>query len=404
MKPEISSDLRLSDIIYHYPETRAVFTAHGLGALVSGDGLRALAPFLTLGAALRSRNMDSGAFIKLLSEAVPTEARLEAPGLEAYGRQGELSLLALMPCGIKMPFSRAVTGFLGELEREQGLSIRHAVEGNLNQEISYYSYINTIESVAELPDIVFSADFNSFYGRRFYDRFVATGQMGGYGSFAPGRAFEEARIPDPLGQYTILGVNPLVVVANLEQVGDRPLPTCWEDVLDPMWKGSLTIRGGDNFFCHAVLLPTYKRFGEEGLLALAANVFRGLHPAQMVHQMDTNGPGALYVMPEFFAHRVSHKERIKILWPEDGALASPVTLQVKPDRVEALKPVLDYLTGKELARVLAGARFPVPHGDIEGEVQEKPLLWLGWDYLRENDLAALNAEIDRIFMPAVGAV
>jgi ABC-type Fe3+ transport system substrate-binding protein len=168
-----------------------------------------------------------------------------------------------------------------------------------------------------------------------------------------------------------------------------------------MWKKDLTLRGGDNFFCHAVLLPTHQQFGAEGLEKLAANVLAGLHPAQMVHQIDTGGPGALYVMPEFFAHRVSRQERIKIIWPEDGALASPVTLQVKPARIEALKPVLDYLTGKELARVLAGARFPVPHEDVDGEVQEKPLRWLGWEYLRENDLAELNAEIDRIFLPAV---
>jgi hypothetical protein len=43
----------------------------------------------------------------------------------------------------------------------------------------------------------------------------------------------------------------------------------------------------------------------------------------------------------------------------------------------------------------------VPHEDVDGEVQEKPLRWLGWEYLRENDLAELNAEIDRIFLPAV---
>jgi ABC-type Fe3+ transport system substrate-binding protein len=346
--------------------------------------------------------MDAGRFLGLLAAALPETSKLEAPGLEAYHSQGDLSLLALMPCGLKMPFSRAVSGFLDDLKREQGLALRYAVEGNLNQEISYYSYIHTIETVDELPDIIFSADFNSFYGRRFYERFVATGQVTGYGSFSPGPAFRDAGILDPLGEYTVLGVNPLVMVANLDEVGDRPLPTCWEDVLDPMWKKGLTLRGGDNFFCHAVLLPTYQRFGAGGLEKLAANVLTGFHPAQMVHQIDTGGPGALYVMPEFFAHRVSRQERIKIIWPEDGALASPVTLQVKPSRIEALKPVLDYLTGKDLARVMAGARFPVPHGDIGGEVQEKPLRWLGWEYLRAHDLSELNAEIDRIFLPAVG--
>jgi hypothetical protein len=106
MKPELSTDLKLSEIITHYPETRSVFSAHGLGVLVSPDGLRALAPFLTLGAALRSRQMDADRFLGLLAAALPETSKLEAPGLEAYHSQGDLSLLALMPCGLKMPLSR----------------------------------------------------------------------------------------------------------------------------------------------------------------------------------------------------------------------------------------------------------------------------------------------------------
>ncbi len=355
-----------------------------------------------LSAALRIRGIDIPRFLSLLREAAgPTDVRLDAPGLETVAHQGNLTLLALMPCGLKMPFSRAVTAVLEQLRREQNLSIRYAVEGNLNQEISYYNYIDTIETADELPDIIVSADFNAFYGRRFNERFVATGHFTGYGRFDPGRNFIEAGIVDPRGEYAVLGVNPLVVVANLDEVRGRPLPVRWEDVLDPQWKKSLMLRGGKDFFCHAVLLPTYQKFGTVGLKQLAANVLRGLHPAQMVSRIDSGALGALYVMPEFFAQRIKNQTRIQIIWPEDGALASPVTLQVKTSRIEALQPVLDYLTGNELARILVGARFPVPHADIDGEVQDRPLRWLGWDYLRHHDLPALNAEIDRIFLPKV---
>ena len=164
-------------------------------------------------------------------------------------------------------------------------------------------------------------------------------------------------------------------------------------------KKSLIIRGGDGFYCHAVLLPTFKDFGNKGLKALAGNVLEGLHPAQMVNRIDNNGPGALYVMPAFFADRIRHQERIKVIWPDDGALASPVILQVKPEKKEALKPVLDYLVGSQLAQILAGAGFPVPHAEVAAAVQEKPLKWLGWDFLRQHDLPALNIEIDKVFMP-----
>ena len=404
MKPVLTPALKIADIIKHYPETKEVFIAHGLDVLVSQDGLRALSPFLTLGTALRSRFIAVPGFMQLLEEAVGQEGALEAPGLGDITKQGDLTLLALMPCGLKMPFSRAISALLEDVRRQHNLKVTYAVEGNLNQELSYYAYVERIESVDELPDIIVSADFNTFFGRRFYEKFVATGQMRGYGNYTPNAYYRDAGIVEPKGEYSVLGVNPLVMVANLDEVGDRPLPVCWKDLLDPMWKNSVTLRGGNGFFCHAVLLPTFQRYGAEGLRQLGDNVLRGLHPAQMIKHIDNGASGAIYVMPEFFAHRAQRQERIRIIWPEDGALASPVTLQVKSSKVEELQPILDYLTGKELARVLVGARFPVPHGDIEGEVQNKPLMWLGWDYLRRDDLMTLNREIDSIFLPRVQTV
>ncbi len=402
MQPVLTNDMKVADIIKIYPSTKAVFIAHGLDNLVSEDGLRVLAPFLTVGTALKSRFIAELPFMKLLAEAAEQETEIEAPGLEDITRQGELKLLALMPCGLKMPFSRAITAFLKTARRDHGLDITYAVEGNLNQELSYYSYVERIDDIDELPDIIVSADFNTFYGRRFYEKFVANGLMCGYGSYSPNKHYTAAGIVEPEGQYSVLGVNPLVMVANLDKVGDRPLPVCWQDLLDPMWTRDVTLRGGNGFFCHAVLLPTYQRYGSKGLQQLGDNVLRGLHPAQMIKHIDGGSPGAIYVMPEFFAHRARRQDRIRIIWPDDGALASPVTLQVKASKVKELQPVLDYLTGKELARVLAGARFPVPHREIEGDVQEKPLMWLGWDYLRRDDLLDTNRAIDSIFMPRVG--
>lgn len=396
-KAEIDPAMKVADIVRQWPGTREVFQANGLGALVSEDGLRALAPFLSLGTALRSRFMNLDTFTSLLQSAIDPVLSQESPGLESLDGQRDLTLLGLMPCGLKMPFSRAFADFMTRVELDG--PIQFAVEGNLNQELSYYSYVHTIEDPDELPDIIVSSDFNVFFSHWFHDRFVAPGHFTGYGGFQPGVRFMEAGIPDPKGEYTILCVNPLVMVVNLDQLDNRPLPRTWADILDPVWEKSLTIRGGDQFFCHAVLLPVFQQFGPEGLRALAANVARGLHPSQMVSRMDKNSDGAIYIMPEFFAQRVRHQERIKIIWPEDGALASPVTLQVKPGRIPELKPVLDYLTGHGLASTLAHARFPVPHAGIQADVQTRPLRWLGWDYLRQNDLIDLNRQIDEIFMP-----
>jgi ABC-type Fe3+ transport system substrate-binding protein len=398
MKPVLAPDLKIAEIVQHYPECAAVFQAQGLAPLVSEEGLRVLAPFLTLGTALRGRNIDEYTFLALLEAACEPAAPVEAQGLDDYDRQGELTLLALMPCGLKVPFGRALGEFLERLKAEENVEIRYAVEGNVNQELSYYRYIDRLKHIDELPDIIVSADFNAFYGKDFYHRFVEKGELTGYGEFDPEVAYASAGILDPEGEYSVIGINPLVIVANLDELGERPLPTCWADIIDPMWQASVTLRGNDQFFCHAVLLPIWREHGAAGLEALAENVLRGQHPSQMVKKIDSGASGALYVMPEFFAHRIKHKERIAIIWPEDGALASPVTMQVKKTKVEQLKPVLDFLSGPQLAQALSGARFPVPHRQVESEVQGRPLKWLGWDLLRGRDLLEINAEIDEIFL------
>jgi ABC-type Fe3+ transport system substrate-binding protein len=397
MSVPIHADLKIADLITTYPETQSVFRAHGLGVLVSEDGLRALGPFLTLKTALRSRSMDVDGFVRMLQEAVHVDAPLEAPGLNSIKSQAGLSLLALMPCGLKVPFSREMAGFMERL-RQGGLDVSYAVEGNLNQELSYYTYVPTLKTEDELPDIIVSSDFNTFYARDFRERFVETGAFTGYGDIPPGSSYAAAGVMDPLNQYTILGVNPLVMVVNTDQLAGRPLPETWEDLLHPRWQGSITLRGSRDFFCHAVLLPIWQRHGDDGLRSLADNVRQGLHPSQMVKQIDANAPGAIYVMPEFFAHRVKNKERIHIAWPADGALASPVTLQVKASRARDLRPLLDYLTSVQLAQIMVGARFPVPHAQVKSEVQDKPLLWPGWDFLRENDLLEVNRAIDAVFL------
>lgn len=204
----------------------------------------------------------------------------------------------------------------------------------------------------------------------------------------------------------MLTVNPLIIVADLTRVGNRPLPRCWTDLLDPIWNNSITLRGDRQFFCHAVLLPFFKEHGPAAMTALAHNVLRGQHPAQMVKEAGADRPdgAALYVMPDFFAHKIARQERVRIIWPEDGGLISPVTMLVKKSRATELKPITDFLTGPDLAKVFAGAWFPTLHPEVTNALPPQARLkWLGWDYLRNNDLAELNAAIDEIFLPVVRA-
>lgn len=402
MAATIHSEMRIADLMEAHPQSGEVFAAYGLEALVEEEALRLLAPFLTLGTALRTRAIPIDKFMQDLQRHLKEDVPLEAPGLHEIPDAGKLTLLGLLPCGLKVPFAKAVTSFFQGYRAGDNPAVTYAVEGNVNQELSYYKFVDQIESIDELPDIIVSSDFNAFFFRRFRERFIEKGCFVDVLPPALHPSFDGTGILDPLGQFTMLTVNPLVVVADLQRVGDRPLPQGWADLLDPMWRRSITLRGDPQFFCHAVLLPFFKDHGAAAIAALARNVLRGQHPAQMVKEAGADRPdgAALYVMPDFFAHKIARQEKVRIIWPEEGGLISPVTMLVKKERADQLRAVTDYLTGAELAEVFAGAWFPSPHPTANNALPKGARLkWLGWDYLRQNDLGEVNAAIDEIFLP-----
>jgi len=392
----------LSEVMAICPATRELFAMHGLEELVSEENMRAIAPFVTLETALQTHGIAVERFLSMLEEASRSnDTALDVPGFTEGGRCAE-TLMALMPCGLKVPFSRDLAAFMNSLQGIGKAGIGCSVESNLNHEVSYYPYVSHLESIDELPDIVISSDFNSFYHSRFYDRFVRPGHFANITDCKPSALFADAGIPDPEGIYTMLCVNPLIIVADLQSLNGRALPQRWSDLLDPVWEKSITLRGSDQFFCHAVLVPFYKEHGASAMSALARNVLDGRHPSQMVKTAGSGRSAALYVMPDFFSRKIPSNRAVKRIWPEEGALASPVTMLVKRESAHKLKGVTDYLTGRDLAKVFAGAAFPTPRDDVECDLPGSAgLKWPGWDYIRSNDLETINAEIDSIFLPLV---
>ncbi|WP_419660852.1 conserved uncharacterized protein, DUF1858 [Desulfosarcina variabilis str. Montpellier] len=402
MSLSIHPDMRIDRLLEQFPNTRTVFEAHGLGRLVTEVSLGAVGPFLTLQTALVSHGVAADPFVQLLNDFCRKESPLNAGSWPRARHQGTINLLTLLPSSLKVSFARALAGYIKKSNGRCRRPVNYTVESNLNHEISYTPYVNHIDHIDALPDIIVSADFNPFFHHRFYRRFIQPGHFVDPMEKNPNALYTGAGISDPRRHYSIIGVNPLVIVADLKAAGSRPLPGCWADLLDPQWQNSIILKGNPHFFCHAVLLPIFKDHGIAGMRALAANVVDGRHPAQMVKTAGTGHSAALYVMPDGFARKIPARRAVRIIWPADGAIASPITLLVKKEKAARLKPITRCLTGKPMAKVLAGSYFPAAHPGAPNRLPVGAgLKWLGWDYIRANDLEAANNEIDRIFLPAV---
>jgi len=393
----ISSEMTVEDALKAAPESIALFKAYGLEKFEDPEIRGSLGSILKLRTALAMAHADERRFLDAVNGSGEDPAGLDF-ALD-YSSQRRLSMLGLLPCGMKMPFKRSFEAFLDARGRAgDGVEWKCLVEGNVNHEYSYYPYIDTIDSADEIPDVVVSSDINSFMHRRFMDSLLPAGGFRSLNDPAKlNRDFAGTAYLDPKGRYTMLSANLLVIVVNKASAAGLRAPRQWASLLDPEYAGKIAIRGQGGSYCNGVLMPFHRLFGIDGVRRFAKSLLDGMHPAEMVEEIERGRPGsaALYVMPLFFAKRLKDPSKFEIVIPEDGAIVSPVFMLVRSSRAAEASAIADFILGREMGQACADAGFPSVRADVENNLpQGARLLWMGWDYLESRDPAELKVEIE----------
>ena len=394
----------LNDIFIGYPETLPVFVNAGL-EMVADEVLRtSFGTVVTLRTLLKARDIDSDLFCMRLAEVIAEAARTARKQLEPQAVGSPLNLFALLPCPIKVPLEEAFEAYLDTLSPDKRSSFTYCLEGNANHDVDYYALVDHFESIDDLPDIIITPGFNSFFHRPFVERFVKQGLFTSVSTFSGDRHLAKLGVIDPQEQYTMLTMNLLVMVADHARLGDRPVPETWKDLLEPVYRKSVAIRGNhDGSFCETLLLSIHKDHGLIGASRLGENVRYGWHPSQMVKAVTGSSADApaISVMPYFFARHLRSREGVSIIWPKDGALVSPVTMLVKTGKSAELQPLLDFLTGAQVAGICADAGFPALHPGVDNCLPDDATFkWIGWEYVKKNDIKSMLVEINATFLRA----
>lgn len=397
---KIDETMSIYSILSEYPFLLKIFKQHGLGKFENPEVLEKLGPLLKLKTVLSLAELNTDSFIGLLNQAVMDNKAGDFTLADAPQRQKELTLLALLPCGMKMPFNRAFDEFAAEYNRQKGATLHSLVEGNLNHELSYYAYIDSVTSIDELPDIIISSDINSFYHKPFRDNFLNQDYFVNLNSSPMNADLETIDYADPGKQFTMLSANLLVLVTINELMENKNLPNSWEDLFREEYRNKIAMRGQDGFFCNGVLLPFYRMYGMDGIRKLASSVYTGLHPSQMVKMIDSKKDDVppMYIMPYFFTKKIQDKSRVSIIIPSEGAIVSPVQMLVKKTESEKVREITDFLCGKKFGQISSRAFFPTAHPEVDNNLENvSPLYWMGWAFLTENDVGKLKKEISESF-------
>ena len=396
--PPIHLDLSVKDCLDGHPETLPVFQSFGFHDFDSLQVRDKLGPFLKLRTLLKFKRIDPELFLARCCQAAEADSTGEPASSAVDIQTAQPTLLALLPCGLKVSLDRALQTFAEQLAASNA-PLAYLAEGNVNHELSYYPYVDSVESVDELPDLILSSDLNAFYHRRFLERFVLPGHFVSVnGPMHPRMA--EIGYADPRGHFTQFCANALVAVHVKDLRPELAAPVSWADLLKPEYRKSIIMRGQDSFFCSGVLVPFFRLFGMEAIPRLAANVCGGMHPSQMVKMIDSRAEGCppFFIMPWFFARKIKATERIEILFPEEGAFVSPVQLLVKRSKQAELGQVIDFLMAKPLHQHCSDNFFPTPHPEVADIVPAgKRLFWIGWDFIYENDLEQVKQSVGEAF-------
>lgn len=306
---------------------------------------------------------------------------------------GRADLLLYAPCPVKLVVRERIDAIAESLARQGSPLTAHIPMGCTSVDPYDPLYMETDPD--RLPAVIASIGFGDFWRREFTARFVDAGLFGSVLPEVVNPLFTRAGMIDPGGAYSIYGVTPYIFLVDHARLAGRPAPRSWADLLHPRYKGELAMCGDGDDMADAVLLNLHREFGEDGLTRLAANCRSLMHSSRMAKVAGTGAPdaGAVFIIPLFFAESTKLPDHVEVVWPEDGAAASPLYFLAKRSERARLARVIDFFV-HGFGDIDSAAWFIPVDGSRPSRLPERASLkWVGWDYVAAHDVNALRDEL-----------
>ncbi|MCK9449333.1 MAG: ABC transporter substrate-binding protein [Bacteroidales bacterium] len=382
----------LFTITENYPETLDVFVRQGFAQLADAEKRASFGKALRLDIALSMRQIDYDAFEKLLLAAIEGHANNK----QITDSSRLIRVKGLLPCPVRIPLQEKLELFIESCAVE-GIQLDAQMKAASMGLDWISSEVEAATTADELDDIYMSAGFDMFFEERFFKRFTRDGSFVNpisWDRINPLFHNDKIDLRDPEGKHGIVAVVPAVFLVNTDMLDGRPIPDSWLSLCDPMYERSISLPVSDFDLFNAILLTMKQRYGDSSVAALGRNMLKSLHPAQMVRseRQKTEKP-AITIMPNFFTQMVREGSRMKAVWPNDGAIISPVFMIGKKAKGATMQAVADFFAGKEVAEILSHqGLFPSLHPEVDNRLPNtRQFMWLGWDYILNHNL---NQEFD----------
>lgn len=314
----------------------------------------------------------------------------------------ELDFLGLMPCPLKIALDQVISEEVLRL-KEADIPIHYKTVSNAVMQDNVFDDFRATDNIDELPDILFAPGISRFFYDDFVDKFVSKGYFQSIEAESS-REYSEIGLNDPLGQYNIVGFNPLVFLYDGTKEPGLPKPKTWKDLTNPCYEGRIAYRGKDDHnFCEGVLLSVFKDMGDEGIRALGRSVHSRLHPAEMAKLAGTKKDEApcISIIPLSFSRMVRKSSQVEIIWPEDGAAVNPLVMLVKKEADQRVRSFAEFLVGSQIQKIYEDIGFFMQGSDFSTFKEGSTFKWCGWDFLREHHAQRLIERLNAIMFDEI---
>ena len=309
-------------------------------------------------------------------------------------------LLLYAPCPVKLVIKDHIDRIVEQCRKSNVDFFVHLPMGCTS--VAPFDPIYREKDPDKLPSIIASIGFGDFWKKEFVERFVRSGLFESMLPAAVNSMHVQAGMIDPGLNYTVYGVTPYIFLVDTRRLGSLPVPRSWEELLEPMYRNEIVMCGDGDDMADAVVLNLYKEKGIEGLRRLAHNVKSIMHSSQMAKIAGSSDPdaAAVFIIPLFFAESTRRHDHVRVVWPEDGAAASPLYFLAKRKEKERLSELLSFFTTGFASIKSASWFVPIGQTDLTGFPEGAKLKWIGWDYIERNDINTLRDELNLSFRAA----
>ena len=389
---------RIETILNKYPEIIDFFVNKGFENLKTEDGKKLLGK-LNLDIVLKTKSIGIEGFSDMLNDFIELSRNSADLTLnEKTKRTNGVKVIGLLPCPVRVPLLEQFDAFVEKSEYDIEYDLKAAshglewLKGTVRNESDYNN----------LADIYLSAGFDLFFDENLMGKFKKANVFKDAVKYKDyNNEFENLR--DPSGDYSILAVVPAVFLVNSKELNGREIPKTWADLLKPEFEKSVSLPVSDFDLFNAILLNIYKLYGDEGVKKLGKSLIQNLHPAQMVKsdRMTVNRP-TVTIMPYFFTRMTKDGGTMIPVWPEDGAIISPVFMLTKREKVDKMHDLIDFFSSKAVGEILSHKGFfpSVNPEVVNGTPEGKKYLWIGWDYIYNNNLQEQMHHCEDLFNKA----